>query len=607
MTRNTKRLKAGIQRLLNDVSAIHDFLDKMNIGFWVIDIDGYIVRANRSLSKMLDQSVENIENQHLSLFLEPVYCELLSYKISHSMQHSLLPGEMHLCKKDGSRIPVLVSAFPFYDDDASLMGTAALIEDNTEQKNQLERMTSAIEKYRSLINNLTLGIIRTAPEFIIEINPAVEKITGYSRNELIGCNPDKLFVDVNERRSNLKELISKGHVIKEQHWRKKNGDEIMVLTRATLDKDYKTGDIRIDAIVEDVTELRHIEKALRREKELLESIIASSVDGIFAFDSNCNLTLWNQGMEKITGLKKSQVLGKNAFNAMPFLIEIGEDEYFYSALQGKALIAKDRQYELTETQRKGYFESRYAPLYTEFRAIIGGLAIVREITDSKFKEIRLVKYKEKLKSLTVELYKAAENERRRLAVDLHDQMGNRLAFMRMELVNMLQLMDDDNNTEALQKLIRTTDDLMNEARSMVFQMGSPILYEVGLEAALENTALNFQQNYGINVSFKDDNKVKSLSPEKRVILFQCTNELLTNVVKHAKANNVILTVRMEDNNLFISVEDDGIGFEIEELGISINSGFGIFSVRERLESIGGSLSIHSTLGQGSSFIILVPL
>ncbi|MGB2598982.1 MAG: PAS domain S-box protein [Candidatus Omnitrophota bacterium] len=119
------------------------------------------------------------------------------------------------------------------------------------------------------------------------------------------------------------------------------------------------------------------------KKRLSESLINSSVDGILAFDKECHYMIWNPGMERISGISKDQALGKCAFDVFPFLKEIGEDKFFYDALAGKTVIAKDRPYTVPETGLEGFFEGHYSPLCDKSGVIVGGLAVIRDITERK--------------------------------------------------------------------------------------------------------------------------------------------------------------------------------------------------------------------------------
>jgi PAS domain S-box-containing protein len=129
----------------------------------------------------------------------------------------------------------------------------------------------------------------------------------------------------------------------------------------------------------------HVATAIQKAElvEFSRQLTQSSIDGIFAFDQNCHYLSWNPAMEKLTGMKRVDVIGKCAFDIFPYLKETGEDQYFYAALRGEDTISIDRFYSIAQTGRKGYFEGRYSPLMSESGEIVGGLCIVHDLTERK--------------------------------------------------------------------------------------------------------------------------------------------------------------------------------------------------------------------------------
>jgi PAS domain S-box-containing protein len=122
------------------------------------------------------------------------------------------------------------------------------------------------------------------------------------------------------------------------------------------------------------------------QKEFYEILINSSVDGILAFDRECRYILWNPGMERISGVKREDVLEQRAFELFPFLLETGEDRFFLEALEGKSNVTHNRPYTISRTGKKGFYEGHYSPLYDAAGQIIGGFAIVREVTEQRRSE-----------------------------------------------------------------------------------------------------------------------------------------------------------------------------------------------------------------------------
>ena len=141
----------------------------------------------------------------------------------------------------------------------------------------------------------------------------------------------------------------------------------------------------------DIDDLNQAKEAIQREKEFSERLINSSFDAIFAFDRDCCYTVWNPGMERLSGISQAQVIGKCAWRVFPFLKKIGEDKLMQATLAGKTVIAKDRPYQFPQTGHNGFFEGYYSPLTNESGEIVGGLAIIRDITERKFAEAERAK------------------------------------------------------------------------------------------------------------------------------------------------------------------------------------------------------------------------
>jgi len=311
------------------------------------------------------------------------------------------------------------------DRDGKPTAAIEISRDITEQKQAEAALRESEERYRSLINNVKLGILRSIPGppgRILAVNPAMEEITGYSSDELMNMDIENLYVNLEERYSFLEKLLSARETVsRELHWKKKDGTEIVVKDNVTTVRDSDGNILHLDAIVEDITERKQMAEALRREKEFSENIITSSVDGIFAIDVDCNFTLWNPGMERITGIKKAKVLGKCAFYVFPHIEETGEDKFFYDALLGEITETAERPYLIPETGRSGFFDGYYSPLFHERGIIEGAFAIIRDITARHQAETKLVAQKEFIDRIL----STSPNSVVVLGHDLHVKLANR--------------------------------------------------------------------------------------------------------------------------------------------------------------------------------------
>ena len=232
-----------------------------------------------------------------------------------------------------------------------------------------------------------------------------------------------------------------------------------------------------------------------------------------------------------------------------------------------------------------------------------------EIVERKRTEKKLLDYQQKLRSLASELTLTEERERRRIATDLHDSIGQALAISKMKLSEVQNSNSDTALFKKLDEIQGLLDQTIQDTRTLTFKISSPILYELGLESALEWLTERLQEQHSIQTNFTDDGKSKPLDNDIRIILYRTVRELLFNITKHAKAKNVTVTTRRDGKCIRIHISDDGVGFDVSLVDghKRKRTGFGLFSIRERLDFLGGTLNIESKPGQGTRVTLEAPL
>lgn len=233
------------------------------------------------------------------------------------------------------------------------------------------------------------------------------------------------------------------------------------------------------------------------------------------------------------------------------------------------------------------------------------VAAARDITDRKQGEKDLLRYQEQLRKLASKLSRAEEQERRRIAVGLHDQIGQPLSVIKMKLGRMQQ--ETGQNGESFAEIREFLDRAIQETRSLTFELSPPILHELGLKAALEWLGEQFFGLHGLHCHLVDeDGEFKLVSGELQMVLFRSIRELLVNIVKHARTSQAWITMHKEKDQLRIEVRDQGAGFLADE-GMASKDGFGLFNIRERLAHFGGDLAIDSFSGRGTAVVLHVPI
>jgi signal transduction histidine kinase len=214
-----------------------------------------------------------------------------------------------------------------------------------------------------------------------------------------------------------------------------------------------------------------------------------------------------------------------------------------------------------------------------------------------------------LQVLASELTRTEQRERRRLAQVLHDELQQNLYAARLTLGALRSRLEDGPPAE----LVQRTDDLLAQSiaqsRSLTVQLCPPALYEAGLAKALEWLGRHVHETCQLVVDVEADPQVEPGSDDLRILLFEATRELLFNVVKHARTSNArVCLSAVGEGELAIVVSDDGAGFNPAEpkQGRAMATGFGLFSIRERLEVLGGRMEVDATVGRGTRVTISAP-
>jgi signal transduction histidine kinase/predicted ester cyclase len=220
----------------------------------------------------------------------------------------------------------------------------------------------------------------------------------------------------------------------------------------------------------------------------------------------------------------------------------------------------------------------------------------------------LITYQDKLKSLASSLSLSEEREKRKLAAELHDRIGHGLASCKMLITSLQKQVHNSAVQENLNQTKEMMTQLIEDTRTMTFEISPPILYVLGLKPALDWLGEQIQKHHNIHVEINDDGKEKPLSEDALGFVYRAVRELLFNVVKHAKATSVAVSLRCDQEVLTILVEDDGIGFDTSTLDsqISDEKSFGLFSLRERVEHLGGSFNHDSIQNQGTQISLTLP-
>lgn len=233
----------------------------------------------------------------------------------------------------------------------------------------------------------------------------------------------------------------------------------------------------------------------------------------------------------------------------------------------------------------------------------------RDITERKRTAAESERYQRQIRRMSSELAMAEDQERRRIAAELHDGIGQALVLckLRLEEVGGGGTADGDAAIQSVRDLIEET---IRNTRSLSFQLSPPILHEIGLGAAVEWLTETLGKESGVAIGVEGGRSELPLDSVTRVTLFHAVRELLLNVIKHARASRAVVRIAKSNGCVEVTVEDDGQGFDSERAELADGRplpGFGLFSLRERLDTAGGRMEIYSQPGSGCRVTIRMPM
>jgi PAS domain S-box-containing protein len=444
------------------------------------------------------------------------------------------------------------------------------------------------------------------------VNAAACVMLGYSHDELLSLSVHDIDPDYSHEslQSDLELLKRAGTLSLRRSHTARDGRIIPVEMTLTY---FIYSDVEyICCIVRDISERKQAEEALL----FSQLSIDKAGIGIYHSDEKGAINYVNKYACASLGYTKEELLAKRIYDIDPAITR-------EKMLDLKKIL--DVSGSVTHETVHRRKDGTTVPVVItanqlEFKGKPYVISFVKDITERKSVEESLRKaYDElesrvrertgQLSSLTAELSLAEERERRRIATELHDQVGQTLILSKIKLDSLSRSLPSESFGKQIKEISKYLDQSIHDIRSLTFQLSPPLLYEVGFEAAVEWLGEEFEEKYGLHVEFQDDGRKKPLAEESSVALYQMVRELLLNITKHAKAKRVRISVSKVSGKIKISLTDDGSGFDSLNGMLRKNkkSGFGLFNIRQRIEYLGGEFLIESEIGCGTRATLLLPI
>jgi two-component system, NarL family, sensor histidine kinase UhpB len=479
-----------------------------------------------------------------------------------------------------------------------------------------ERMVVAMRETAARLN----GIIQSAMDAIITVdenqdivifNPAAEQMFGCSAANVLGTPLDQ-FIPVRYRdahHSHIRQFGATGVSTRRMGRQSEiiglraNGEEFPV--EASISQTVVSGKKLFSVILRDVMQRNRADQALKDSAERYQRLVELVPDAIW-IERDGRIAFVNRACLQLLGADSiAQLLGRSPL------------DFIHPDFHSLAISRRERL--LADPQRNGYVEKKIVPLRgepkdveiaeTSFRDEGGTalLAVMRDISARKASDRELRQSREHLRQLSAALQAAREEEQTRIARELHDELGQALTALKMDVAAIVGELKPDQaaaigRTTEMARLLENT---VAAVRRIATQLRPLMLDDLGLLPTIGWLVNDFSKRTGIAVALSLPDPETDIDPQLSTVLFRVLQESLTNVARHAGATHVKIALTCSGTDMRLSVSDNGRGFDGSEVRSAKT--FGLLGMRERAGMAGGTLTLDSQPGSGTSIEMVVPL
>jgi two-component system sensor histidine kinase UhpB len=529
-----------------------------------------------------------------------------------------------------------------------------LKEEIEERKKIEQELRDSERRFRLVFENANDGIAYVDHDgIILDVNDKMEQIIGHKRHEVVGKNFVELGLfppeDLQKRVEYFQALLA-GKLTRmlDLEVIRRDGTTVPIeVNFRLLTKNHKTSGIL--NIVRDISERKETEKALRQSEEYFRALTENVSDMIVILEGDGTIRYFSPSGKRVLGYGPEGASGRSGFDFLhpddlrnlldvftgiiektghkpPTEIRVRHEDGTWRTLEVTSTNLLDNpavagivinSRDITERKRTELELRKYREHLEELvreRTIEledANLQLRVEIEEHKRTEEALRESERRLQFLSSRLFQAQESERRRLSIELHDQMGQDLALLKHRLRSVQRSLRKDQPSVrvACQETSLHIDEIIDNVRRLSRDLSPSMLEDVGLSVALRWLAEEFEKQHSIRMSLDMVNIDSLFSREAQINIYRISQELLTNIAKHAQASRVNCVIRREKRFICFVIEDDGNGFDVE--GVSERGpkerGMGLAALNERTHMLQAYLDIQSQPGEGCKTTLIIPI
>ncbi len=359
--------------------------------------------------------------------------------------------------------------------------------------------------------------------------------------------------------------------------------------------------------IQDVTTRVRAEQALAQTELEFRNVLSYAPAPILTVDAGGSIVFANEAAYKLFGFETGSLVGTPVDLLVPESLPEPHPLHRSEHVAVASPRAMGRGQQIRGRKKDGTafpLEAALSPLASEGRQLV--VCFITDLTDREKSEQEKIRgYQEKLQQMAFEAARVEQRERRRIAVDLHDHIGQALALAKIKLEATCETLSGEPRRVVDEVLLLVAQSIV-DTRSLTFDLSPPILYDLGLKPALSWLVEDVEKRCGIAIELEADDDPVPLDDERAAMVFRAVRELLMNVFKHAKSPTAKVILQRQAGEVVIGVKDQGVGFDVATLTSQGPAGFGLFSLREQISRLGGTVEIASDARVGTSVSLRVP-
>lgn len=568
----------------------------------LLDKNGILLDMNPAGLAMIEaDSLEQVKGRTVLSVIDETYRQPfrdLTISVFNDKPGNLL---FSITGLKGTRRWLETHAVPMKDAEGKILALLGVTLDVTARKLAEEELRKNEEKYRTLVEQAVDAIaLYDATGKILDVNTGSVNLLGYSKPELMKMSlSDILTKEEIESKPVRYDVLQQGEsTIKQRHMRRKDGSVVETEVRS-----QQLPDGRFLSVIRDLTERIKAQQQIEEEKKLSDKLIDGLPGVFYWYDENGRFLRWNRQFEIVSGYTPKELSGKRLddfFEGADRQIITENISRVFAEGAGDAeadFISRDK------IKHPYYFKS--VRIIYNNRPCLLGTGI--DISDRKKAEQDLAATNESLRKLTAHLQHIREEERSHIAREIHDELGQQLTVLKMDISWLNKKIDvkEEKVKERLRDLISMVDNTVKSVRKISSELRPSMLDDLGLPAALEWQGQEFEKRFGIQVKFRIQAGDYKLPNNISITLFRIFQEGLTNIARHSEATGVSVSLKIEQDHLLLTIQDNGKGFVVHD--IVNKKTLGILGMRERISLIKGAFSLESAPGKGTKIKVTVPV